>query len=71
MKNIFSNQLLFLILVINARVEIMEHVRMCRVTQLVFVHHSLQDQHVKLIYLMVLVVVVCSDSLSRNCRVCT
>jgi hypothetical protein len=37
----------------------------------VFVHQSLQDQHVKLIYLMVLVVIVFSDSLSHNCRVCT
>lgn len=35
-----------------------------------FVHQSLQDQHVKLKYLRVLVVVDCSDSLSRDCRVC-
>ena len=77
----FSIQLLFPILVILARVQIMEHVRMCRVMLLVFVHQSIQDLHVKVIYLRsrhdkarwkaVLLVVMCSGSFSRDCRVCT
>ena len=39
-------QMLFLIHVTQTPVRIMEHVTVCRVVQLVFVHQSIQDRHV-------------------------
>ena len=72
-------QMPFMILVTLVRIQIMEHVRLWRVMQVTFVHHNLQDLHVKVIHLRirpdkdrgdaVLAVVVYSGSLSRDCRV--
>lgn len=68
-----------MILVTLVRIQIMEHVGLWRVMQVAFVHHNLQDLHVKVIHLRirpnkdrgdaVLAVVVYSGSLSRDCRV--
>ena len=73
-------QMPFLILVTLVRAKIMEHVGLWRVMQVALVHHNIQDLHVKVIHLRirpdkdrgdaVLAVVVYSDSLSRDCRVC-
>ena len=45
-------QMLFLIHVTQTPARIMEHVTVYRVMQLVFVHQSIQDQHVQVIYMM-------------------
>ena len=55
-------QMLFMIHETQIHVRIMEHVTVCRVMQLVFVHQILQDRHVQVIYMMT----VRRRRLSRN-----
>ena len=54
--------MLFLIHITQIPVRIMEHVTVCRVMQLMFVHQSIKDRHMQVIYLMTVI----RKHLSRN-----